>query len=97
MVESTPMTLETLIGQGKELLSCEVDGEMVLMSVESGQYYYLNQVGSAIWTLLAAPQPVKAVCAALTVSYEVEPAECERGVLAFLEDMRQDNLITVLT
>jgi hypothetical protein len=27
----------------------------------------------------------------------IEPAKCERSVLAFLEEMRQDQLMTVLT
>jgi hypothetical protein len=96
MSESAPLQIDTVIGQGKELLSCEVDGEMVLMSIESGQYYYLNQIGNVIWSLLATPQPVAALCDALVAAYEVERAQCEQQVLAFLEDMRQDNLIEVI-
>ena len=88
--------LDTVVRQGTDQLSCELDGETVLLSIQHGQYYYLNQVGSHIWTLLSTPHSAAALCAVLKEAYEVEPALCEQEVVGFLEALLTDDLLQVV-
>jgi hypothetical protein len=91
-----PIGLNSTIQCGDNLVSCDLDGETALMSVDQEMYYGLNPIASRIWTLLQQARPVAALCALLQEEFEVELAQCERDVLAFLNEMAHDNLIKVV-
>jgi hypothetical protein len=95
MSETLPISLETVVAQVRGQLSCTLASETVLMSIETGQYYYLNKVGSRIWDLLATPHCVADLCITLLATYEVERSQCEHEGLAFLDNMYTDKLIQV--
>lgn len=91
-----PIGLNSTIKRADDLVSCDLDGETALMSVENGKYYSLDPIGSRIWVLLEQARPVSDLCALLLGEFEVEPSQCEEDVLAFLNELAQDNLIKVL-
>jgi hypothetical protein len=91
-----PIGLNTTVKRAEDLVSCDLDGETALMSVANGKYYGLDPIGSRIWALLEEARPVAALCAQLRDEYEVEPAQCQQEVLAFLHELAADNLIQVL-
>lgn len=43
------MNLNPRIARSVEVLTSEVDGEIVMMSIEEGTYSGLDAIGSAIW------------------------------------------------
>ena len=88
--------LNTIVKWADDLVSCDLDGETALMSVENGKYYGLDPIGSRIWVLLEQARPVSAICSLLLEGFEVEPSQCEHDVLAFLNELAQDNLIKVV-
>ncbi len=87
--------LETVVSHSADLVSCELDGEVVLMSIESGAYFRIDEIGSRIWSLLEEPRRVRELCDQLMLEFEVDREQCERDVLTFLNDMRADRLIEV--
>jgi hypothetical protein len=88
--------LNSTIKRADDLVSCDLEGETALMSVDQGKYYGLDPIGSRIWALLEQARPVSDLCALLLEEFEVEPWQCEHDVLAFLRDLAQDNLIKVV-
>jgi hypothetical protein len=70
-----------------------MDGEKVMMNIQSGKYYNLGQVGGRIWDLLTDPVPVRLLISKLLQEYDVEQAECEAQVHAFLEQLYREGLI----
>lgn len=90
------ISLDTIVKRAGDLVSCDLDGDTALMSVENGKYYGLDPIASRIWVLLEEARPVAAMCGLLQEEFEVEPAQCEQDVLAFLNEMAQDNLIMVV-
>lgn len=88
--------LNSTIKRAGDLVSCDLDGETALMSVENGKYYGLDPIGSRIWVLLEQARPVADLCAQLLEEFEVEPAQCRQDVLAFLQELAEDNLIMVV-
>lgn len=88
--------LTSTIIRDKGLVSCDLDGETALMSVENGKYYALDPIGSRIWVLLEQARAVSDLCALLLQEFEVEPAQCQKDVLDFLHELAQDNLIKVV-
>lgn len=77
------------------LLTAEVDGELMAMSVDRGFCYGLDRIGTRIWALLAEPRRIDDLCASLTDEYAVDPATCRRDVVALLDEMRREGLVTV--
>ncbi len=75
------------------LLTADVGGELLMMSVEQGRYFNLNSVGSRIWELLAAPVAVDGLVDALTAEYDVTPAEARQEVQRFLGALRERGLL----
>lgn len=91
-----PITRDSVVVREADLLRAELDGQIVLMSVDSGEYYGLDPVASEIWDLLSEPRTVAGLCRDLEKRYRVEPERCERDVLAFLGDLLADGSLRLV-
>lgn len=87
--------LDSRIRQTEGNLASVVDGEKVLLHMESCSYYNLGDIGGEIWSRLEQETTARQVVDSLLSEYAVEEAECEIRVLSFLEDLRQEGLIAV--
>lgn len=77
------------------LLSTELDGELILMSIEAGKYFSLNATGAGIWRRFETPAPVRAVLLELGLEYDAQPAVIEHDVMSLLSDLMNYGLIRV--
>jgi len=68
-------------------LAAKVGDELVMMSVATGRYIGLNDVGARIWDLLATPCDVETLCSGLEEEYDVEPDQCRVEVDAFVAEL----------
>jgi len=87
--------LSSIVFASSDLLSTELDGELVMMDLESGQYISLDRIGAEIWRGLAQPRKVAELCQSLGERYEAPAEEIERDVLALLVRMEENKLIRV--
>ncbi len=72
----------------------EVDGEAVLLSLDEGCYYGLDEVGTTIWKLIGEEKlEPEQVVNRLTEIYEVEPEQARGDLDRFLGDLRESGLI----
>lgn len=93
-----PLTgADILVRNDDGLLTTEVDGELMALSVEHGTCYGLNGVGTRIWALLAEPRSVDSLCEQLLAEFDVEEDRCRQEVADLLEELRADGLVTVRT
>ena len=88
-------TSTSVVARRDGLIETEIDDEIVALNIEQGICYGINRVGSRIWGLLARPMRISDLCAALLVTYRVDPHVCERQVLELLEELRAEGLIAV--
>jgi hypothetical protein len=70
----------------------EVDGQMVLLNLESEQYYGLNAVGADIVTRLTS-QPYLAAFSALARDYDVDPEVLQRDVDDLVRSLERAGLL----
>ena len=89
------LTPETYVQQHPDQIAAEADGEVLMMHVESGNYYGLNEVASFIWNQLETPRRVADLCAAIQAEFDVDAARCAADALAFLQGMVDDGLAQV--
>ena len=89
----TPIEQHTLISRNQNPVTADMDGELVMMSIERGNYYGLGEVGSEIWRLLVTPHRVSELCHILQKEYEVDGKTCTADVTTFLEQLHSEGLI----
>jgi hypothetical protein len=90
------ITLQSNIQRNPGMVTSNLDGEIVMMSVENGEYYGLDEIGTRIWQLMEHPIVIENLISCLTEEFEVELEECEEDTLEFLEDLYSRNLINLL-
>lgn len=76
-------------------LSAAIDGEVVVLSIDNGRYYDMNEVGSRIWALVERPISVGALIDRLIGEFEVEREVCQEQVFAFLHELRAGGLVQI--
>lgn len=88
------MDPETLIERNSEMMVADMDGELVMMDVNQGNYFSVNQVGSHIWTKLETPQTVAALVTSVKDAFKTEDAtQVKADVDRFLTDLETHKLI----
>ncbi len=91
--EDLQLDLGTRVARVPPVLSTEVEGEVVMMDMESGLYYGLDAVGSDIWRRLETPATVADLAAALSGTYAADPGAIGRDLSAFLLRMAEHGLV----
>lgn len=76
-----------------DLDAVEMDGELVMMGLEQGEYYGLRGVAASVWQHLAQPRTLDALCALVSAEYDVDPAGCRADVRRFLDELAGKRLV----
>ena len=67
--------------------------QWILLDVENGQYYALDEVSGRVWDLCDGSHSVSAMVAALCQEYDAPVESVEEDVLAFLGEMADERLV----
>jgi len=87
--------LLSVISKNPAIISSKMDDEVVMMSIEKGNYYGLNPVGAEIWDLLTESMTVSTLCEKLMAEFDVSQEQCEREVCVYLGKLLDEGLIFV--
>lgn len=74
----------------------EVDGEMVLLDMNSENYFGLDAVGTDIWQAIQEKETLQEVLETLLEQYDVEEDLLKKDLLAFVEKLKESELIEVI-
>jgi hypothetical protein len=78
---------------GTKIVHEKFDDETVIVNLETGRYYNMLNIGSAIWALAMEGLPQSAIAAAVAGRY---PADAERiavDVAGLLNDLKAEGLV----
>ncbi len=95
-MERQPLQLSSVVARNDGFLSTASEDGITMIGDSQSEVYHLDFVGQRIWSLVERPCPVSDVCEALEEEFNVDPATCERDVLAFLEQLREKGIIQIL-
>jgi hypothetical protein len=84
---------ETLLQRNNELLFNDINGEIVMLSIENGEYYGMNKIGSAIWKLIEKPIRYEVLIEQLLLSFNISKEICLADTSIFLKDLFHKKLI----
>lgn len=87
------LTLDTPVSRTDDNLSSNLAGEEVVLNLQDGVYYGLNDVGARVWTLLDTTDTPREICDALQEEYDVDRATLEADVLTLLKEMEEGGLV----
>jgi hypothetical protein len=76
-----------------DLVSADMDGETVMMSVERGAYYGLNGIASHVWTLLETPVALADILTSVCADYDVDEVTCQTDMQVFVAELLEQGLI----
>lgn len=74
------------------VVSAEVGGDIVLLDVQAGTYFGLDDVGTAIWRQLDQGVSDEEIVRRLLDEYDVDPVRLQAEVAAFLGLLRDKGL-----
>ena len=89
------INLDTVINKNLDIDDTDLDGEKVMMNLDKGEYFMMNEVGSRIWDIIIEPINVKGIIEALLSEYEVDEETCTDTVIEFLGRLNNAELISI--
>jgi pyrroloquinoline quinone biosynthesis protein D len=75
------------------VIAQQADSTLVLLSLTSGQYYALDDVGVRVWELCDGARTVAEVVSILSQEYDAPAETIEADVLELLEDLAREQLV----
>lgn len=73
----------------------DLQGEVVILNLNTGVYFGLDRLGTRIWQLVQRHGSLRKVLEALVEEYEVTEARCASDLLEFVTRLREEALIEV--
>ena len=87
------MDLSTKITISPDVRYRRIEGEMVLLDLESESYFGLDEVGARCWELLERHGELKVAYTSLLQEYEVDSQRLRADLLQLVSDLEQAGLV----
>lgn len=94
-MDNKGINLTTIVMQRQDIDASDLNGEKVMMNLDKGQYFALNDVGSRIWEIISKSVTVREIVEILLAEYDIDEKTCSNSVASFLESMRNAELINI--
>jgi hypothetical protein len=96
---STAFRTQSFI-RSQSVVARVIAGETLIVPVRAkvgdlASVYSFNGTASLIWKLLESPRTVTELAAAVAREYDVDPAQAERDVTSFVDEMKAVGLVEV--
>jgi hypothetical protein len=77
-----------------EVVFQEIEGELVLLDLDAGSYYALDEVGARCWELILEHDDLDGVVAAMLAEFEVDEATLRADLDVLFGQLRDAGLVT---
>ena len=89
------VTIESKIVIPQDVIFRDVAGEAVILNLETGKYYGLDEVGTRMWALLAEHGKVETAYRALLDEYEVAPEQLQDDLIKLIDTLAAQQLLKI--
>lgn len=93
MTEHCSVEASGVVARRQDILSTELDGSLVLMSIELGQYFGVASTARRIWDLLEEPKTVPQLVDCLAREFQADEAVLRADVLDFVAQLKHHGLV----
>jgi len=71
-----------------------IEGEAVILSMDTKVLRGLNPVGSRIWELIDGQRSLEEITGTIVLEFDVTPADAAQDVRAFIQELLDRGLVT---
>jgi hypothetical protein len=89
------LSLGASITVAPDVVFRELQGEAVLLNLESGTYFGLNEIGTRIWQLIGEHGTLQKVFDQMCHEYDVAPATLESDLHGLVGELSANGLVVV--
>lgn len=79
-----------------QIIFRELQGEGVLLNLDTEQYFGLDDIGTRIWSLLASQKDIQEVFDVLATEYDVTPEQLHQDLDGLIQDLIAHGLIQLM-
>lgn len=90
------LSVNSILTQETGLSAIDVDGRVVVLSLEAASYFDLNTVASEIWGMLSLPCSVEEILQKLSQHHDVDISIMTRDVMTFLQSLVSQRLVRIV-
>ncbi len=76
-------------------VSSELGKEFVILNLNSGAYFGLEDVGARVWSLLQEPRTLSAIQKTIVDEYAVDPQQCNQDLRTLVGKLIEAGLVEV--
>lgn len=73
----------------------KLGGKVMLLELNTGNYFALNEIGSFIWDCIEEEKPASKILHAVMERYDVSSEKANAGILTFVESLKENRLIEI--
>ena len=90
----TELTPDSKLAIPPHVVSRAIDDESVLLNLESGLYFGVDQIGQMIWRLVGEGLALSEIIDAIVTEYLVETDQAKNDVFEFAKALIEKGLLT---
>ncbi len=79
----------------ENIFAQEVDGEMMLMDMQSEEYFGLDTVGASFWQAIKEEKTLKKALEYLLDLYDTEESVLKKDLIEFAEKLKTNGLASI--
>lgn len=88
--------LDSTVIATNQQISTDMADETVILNMQDGIYYGLDEVGTFIWQNIQSPISVESLTQLVLKAYAVDKATAERDIMRLLNDLQQKHLVNTI-
>ena len=89
------VSLESSVAISDDVVSRDLEGEAVILNLESGTYFGLDPVGTRVWSILGEGGSLRRAFDVLLQEYDVTPEKLEGDILRLVKELRAKGLVSL--
>ena len=87
------MSSRTRFQRRQNILKQEAAGTVVLLNMDDGRYFALDEVGGRVWDLCDGSRTLSEIAAILAEEYEAPAETIERDLAELMNDLTNEELV----
>jgi len=84
---------ESFVIKNPKVIHEMIDGESVIINLETGVYYSMSQSATAVWNLIHEKASTDQILSHLMQRYEADPGVIAEGLKQFLTELKNESLV----
>ncbi len=84
---------QSVFGRRDRVMMQQVEGDSVLLDIDNGEYFSLNEVGSRVWELCDGARSLASIAQTICEEYDVEPSVALSDASELLEGLAGAGLV----